>query len=166
MSDVYLSYVKHGFVHSFSADYDTMLCRWRIHMLVLHCKIRNKLYLGEYYVFYRFLRRYLYKLNNLEHKAELIEALEERYNSVLKAYLEQFVFTVRKKCPSPNQLYEYGQSTIEGIHQIIEHYHLDLTITRIFQPKSVIYYFMRKDKILASYMLSKTNHDHLNFEYA
>ena len=104
-------------------------------------------------------------MEHLDKKQELLEALETRYNSVIQAYLEQFVFTIHKSCTDTTLLYDYAQRAIEGIHQIINLYHLDLTITRIYQPKSVMYYFTRKDQIVASYAIYKGGTDHLNFQY-
>ena len=97
MDDVNISYVKHGFTHSFSAIYDALLCCWSIHMLVLHCKVKNKLYLGEYYEFYRYVRRRIWKMEHLDKKQELLDSLETRYTG-----RDGFPPAVRKRIPPPN----------------------------------------------------------------
>lgn len=161
MNDIYISYVKRGCLHSFTATFDEMLGFWSIQMLVLHPK-QSKIYLGEYHALYQRAKNQIEK-SEVAHKQDLLNHLETRYNHVIHAYLEQFVKQIHSTYPKQD-LYTEGQKAIDGIHQIIHNYHLDMTITRVYRPLKVLYYFMRGDTIVATYVLCTNNQDHLSLE--
>ena len=161
MNDIYISYVKHGCLHSFTALFDEMLGLWNIQMLVLHHK-QKKIYLGEYHALYKRARKQI-RESDVTHKQDLLDHLEKRYNTIIYSYLEQFIDKIRSTF-SKNEIYVEGQKAIDGIHQIIHSYHLDMTITRVYRPSKVIYYFMRGDTIVATYVLCTNNQDHLSLE--
>lgn len=157
--ELYLSYLKHGFLHVFNAVQDFYFNNWNVTFLVYHHK-DSKLYLGEYTRFRKQIIRKLDQISDLDNRdrSQIIDELDYKYIKIMSTYLREYVERIRRTKPRNISLFDYGQQMISKFHQIIDTFKIDdLRITTLDQKNTISFFFIWNHVIVASYCLYKQN---------
>ena len=156
--DIYISYTDNGFLHSFSATKDAHE-GWNVHFLVMQVKDQSKVYLGEYTKFRKQVLHRLKALGLLDQR-QITDQIDAAYVKVIQSFLSKYIARIHVNCPKDQSLFDYGQTKINRIQELIDEFKVDLNVTRIYQPSRVAFHFTWNGDIVASYYINQhTNTD-------
>lgn len=153
--DIYFSYTKNGFLYQFNARYDIVLNDWNVTFLVYHNN-DNQIYLGEYTRFRKQILRKLNDIDDLEHRAKIIDDLDFKYVTVISSFVHSYASRIRRTKPRGISLFDYGKQQIDKLMALIITLNVDdLNVTKLDQKNTVSFYFVWNNIITATYYLYK-----------